>query len=695
MGQIDQKPAETYLRWVERLNRLLQHGGFLPQTEISAISAMANIFQSQGHYPTAEVFSIGLFSLGNAYRILGHERISSAFYSKAVHYNPNLVPAHYNLGNYHRRKRRFEQATACYERALKIEPDNYLTNVNLAAVYSEIGNWQEGVFSLVKAIQTSPNKPLAYQALSQLCQLHAAFSFLLDWVAGHPQKDGLGRLLVRNLQIGYSPPLGLHGVYITIPETDDLNTDYTKARVVAALADATSTVLRSSYSANSFRAFLTSLDHLAKEAAFIKFPEAQFTIHFLRSLVYAGQCLDAFSSSLGAGTDIMQEPIAFVLSCDEQQALFGDLTESDFRQTAWKEMEKAFLVAYRNGVGRNLDPLQLSGVLARNLIHLSSEANKLEKAIFYIEATRAMLQQAPEYEDLERLTRVTALRTFLKKDEAIVLFYYYEIVVDILLVIVVTADRIESYSRALDFTQMKGLEPRCFLTAHKHGIESVTSDVEEAFYRVLIEPLSSQLEGITNVSFVPYSYLRNIPVHLIGEHESLWNRSSTRTYRYLPSVRCLLRKHSSRRSMRRCIIVAYEGEKGTKLNVTEELSSISPYFDEVVVTSDLGERSLTAHIKNGNFDYLHIACHCGFDADRKEFFLRLEHGRHYLVSHAVLGYLNFCHVFLNACSTGKDVIDHAYGDSLVNAANVFFRDDVQTVVATFWPVADYDFVKVG
>ncbi|MBN2477473.1 MAG: CHAT domain-containing protein [Pirellulales bacterium] len=685
MGQIDQKPAETYLRWVDRLNRQLPQGT-LPQNDTIAISTMVDIFQTTGHYRTPEVFAIGLFALGNAFRMLGENRISAAFYAKAIDYNPKLVPAHYNLGNYHLRMQRFRRALACYGRALKIEPENYLVNVNLAAAHCNLGDWQIALPHLINAIHMAPDNPLACRALSNLCQLHGAFTYLFEFIDDHPHKDTLRRIVIRNLQIGYFPPMGLHGVYVELEETGDLDSDYSKAQVVGAIADATSTVLRSPNSAGSFRTYLTTLDTLETQASLIEFPEAQFAIHFLRSQVYAGQCLDAFTYSAGGADDIMQEPIAFLLNTEDRHSLFGSLSETDFRKSAWKELDNAFLVAYRNRLGKKLNQLQLSGVVARNLIHLSSENQDVERTIFYIEATRTMLQQTSGCVNVERFTQTTALRSHLKENEALVLFYYYEIVVDILLVVLVTSDRVESFKIALDFTKLEGLEPQNFLKAHREGIESVTARVESAFFDVLVKPLLARLAGTSSITFVPYSYLRNIPIHLVGGDSSLWNRSSSRTYRYLPSLRSLSLHASPSSSARRCIVISHAGESGRELKVTDEIAAISKYFDDVVVCNDFGDVAAVAKSSAGN--YMHVACHCEFDPDRREFFLKLKQGRRYIKSGDLRGCLLAHHVFLNACGTGRDVLDHAYGDSMVSLANVFFRDPVQTVVATFWPVAD-------
>src|SRR5262249_50102439 len=57
---------------------------------------------------------------------------------------PDFAEALNNLGNIFKTQGRIEEAAVCYERALRIRPDNVQARYNFALVLLAAGQWTEG-----------------------------------------------------------------------------------------------------------------------------------------------------------------------------------------------------------------------------------------------------------------------------------------------------------------------------------------------------------------------------------------------------------------------------------------------------------------------------------------------------------------------------------------------------------------------
>jgi tetratricopeptide (TPR) repeat protein len=593
MGNLESDPRGTYLRWVKRLHRQLAHREARARTdlpdpsvritlpneidkltpELEAISHIVHHFDASRNPPPQEVFAIGLFSLGRAFGLTGHQRVAVAFYAKALKYNPNLPQALHNLGNYHLRAGRFQQAYNHFSTALRFDPkeaDLCGTSISMSAVLAKLGRWREGLKCLLQAIRRNPEVQETYEALTRYCQNNSSFSLCLDtyeaMIRASSKAEYLRHIFRRNFRIGYFPFVGLHGIYISVNPGHPL--DGVRVRLLAALSDATSAALKTR-TAESFGDYLLLLRDLENRARWLKFSEILFTIHWLRGNVYAGQCLDAFSID---EMDFIQEPISFFLklSGDERRRLFGD---ADLLSAAFDEMNKAFCLALDERIAEELDRLQLSA-LERNLVHLSAAQGDAEQCLFYIEAGRAMFENKERVADVRLRTRLNFLREHLMEDEALVCFYIYEVVVDVLTIIVISKDLAALHQKNMDFTQKEGIAPKKFITMHREGIDSLSLSDELDIRNALIAPLIDKLGESRSITFIPYSYLRNTPIELIGYEQSLWNIFEHRTYRYLPNLELFIRPCSKVPSKRSCIAIAFAGVKNPILAIVHTKTAV-------------------------------------------------------------------------------------------------------------------------
>jgi hypothetical protein len=142
-----------------------------------------------------------------------------------------------------------------------------------------------------------------------------------------------------------------------------------------------------------------------------------------------------------------------------------------------------------------------------------------------------------------------------------------------LTIIVVRKDRADLYQNNMDFTEMEGVAPDKFITIHRNGIDSVTESDERHILVALITPLTDQLAERRSMTFIPYSYLRNAPIELIGYEKRLFSTFEDCTYRYLPSLELLKRPPSMVARKRSCIALAFGSVDNLVLSVEEEIAS--------------------------------------------------------------------------------------------------------------------------
>ena len=90
---------------------------------------------------------------------------AASLYCTAIAENPNLLDAHFNLGNLYRRMNRPMDAVGCYQAALRIDPNNSRAYLNLGLAAGDVGDANTAIECFRRAVNLAPNFPDAQNLL--------------------------------------------------------------------------------------------------------------------------------------------------------------------------------------------------------------------------------------------------------------------------------------------------------------------------------------------------------------------------------------------------------------------------------------------------------------------------------------------------------------------------------------------------
>ena len=145
--------------------------------------SFGSVFFQRGYYdPSAAFFGLALrddptsaeaqYGLGSVYlaqnkTIEARESFERAVKLKASY--PNTLPNSWNnLGLIAGRERRPDAAVACFERALRLDPDNVIALENLGSAYRQQKRWNEARKALERALEIDPRSPEANYTLGMV-----------------------------------------------------------------------------------------------------------------------------------------------------------------------------------------------------------------------------------------------------------------------------------------------------------------------------------------------------------------------------------------------------------------------------------------------------------------------------------------------------------------------------------------------
>src|SRR5208282_1952076 len=104
-------------------------------------------------------------NLGEAYRRLRRYPEAIACYQRAVRLNPSFAGAYYNLGNALRDRKEMRKAVACYRRALRLQPDMAGAHNNLGNALKDLHRPEEAVACYRRALALEPRFAEAHNNL--------------------------------------------------------------------------------------------------------------------------------------------------------------------------------------------------------------------------------------------------------------------------------------------------------------------------------------------------------------------------------------------------------------------------------------------------------------------------------------------------------------------------------------------------
>ncbi len=100
--------------------------------------------------------AIANFNQGQDWKKQGKFEQAIACFQKAIAADPNYIPAHNNLGTLLQQQNRLSEAITCYQNALKINPNSALTLTNLGSIYLIEGQLNQAEELLKRALELNP-----------------------------------------------------------------------------------------------------------------------------------------------------------------------------------------------------------------------------------------------------------------------------------------------------------------------------------------------------------------------------------------------------------------------------------------------------------------------------------------------------------------------------------------------------------
>ena len=100
--------------------------------------------------------AIANFNQGQDWKKQGKFEQAIACFQKAIAADPNYIPAHNNLGTLLQQQNRLSEAITCYQNALKINPNSALTLTNLGSIYLIKNQLNQAEELLNRALELNP-----------------------------------------------------------------------------------------------------------------------------------------------------------------------------------------------------------------------------------------------------------------------------------------------------------------------------------------------------------------------------------------------------------------------------------------------------------------------------------------------------------------------------------------------------------
>lgn len=105
-------------------------------------------------------------NLGGIYQDMGRHEDAVKALQKAIALEPGNFLAYGNLGGVYKSMGRMEEALACYKTAIQIYPNYASSHFNIGNLYKELGRREEAAAAYRRAVQIDPNYMLAYIQLA-------------------------------------------------------------------------------------------------------------------------------------------------------------------------------------------------------------------------------------------------------------------------------------------------------------------------------------------------------------------------------------------------------------------------------------------------------------------------------------------------------------------------------------------------
>lgn len=676
MGNFERDPAGTYQRLTNRLSRLRRRSAVLPEGEAKLIAMGMQLFHAwQLEAIDPHTTYLALAALGNAYRIFGYDRPATALYNKALQYDTEGLDTRLNIANCFQRRGKHELAIQHYEQLLSKDSSYYNGHVNMSISLRTLGMKAQAREHLLEAIALQPDKDMAYRALVQQCRESAEFEAFVIAFAQFPRAHHFEEFV----PIIFSLCCDCFGnpahPLIYIKPTSSTATIANTA-LLARMVDST---LDFKASKITFESYCCALRSISQEAGGNSFGELQITCHLLLTCAYGAANPEEVVLEATSGYDLSEAFTVFFPSASGQgsTAACPDVLEP---------LTTAFNILWSTpALAQNLNPYVVANFMMGYLVHLNYYRENADHVAFYIEAARTLFSDRPRSSRLETIRDVSTLRSRLASREGILVIYIAEVAGDIIYMMLLSNTNAVLFRANPDYLTESALKPSNFINASKNGLEFVSADVEDSLYRHLISPFEELLSELDRISIVPYSYFRNIPLHLLGGRLSMQEHYRF-SVEYLPSLASydFHRKYRAKS----CIFLGSGGGCDPDLDIAGELHAIQDYFIDGIKFFDDVTDATNSGLDLERFDYLHIAGHCGFDHETNGYYIALEGGKRFAEDLQPFLCRRGLHIFINSCRSGFERIENFNWDATVGLASSLLRNGCVELIATFWPVRD-------
>ncbi len=88
-----------------------------------------------------------------------------ACYEQALKLNPNLSQAHHNLGEIYSREEKWQAAISSYQKAIKLNPKFSWSHHSLGKAFANTHQWEKAIYSYQQALQLNPQAAVTYHCL--------------------------------------------------------------------------------------------------------------------------------------------------------------------------------------------------------------------------------------------------------------------------------------------------------------------------------------------------------------------------------------------------------------------------------------------------------------------------------------------------------------------------------------------------
>lgn len=120
------------------------------------------------------------YRLGDVFQGQGQLDLALKYYRQAISISPDYAAVHNNIGNVLKQKCQFQQAIEAFQQALKFEPDLDVAHNNLGNAFLELNQLEAAIDSYQQALKLNPNEPRYHYNLGNALKTQGKLEAAID-----------------------------------------------------------------------------------------------------------------------------------------------------------------------------------------------------------------------------------------------------------------------------------------------------------------------------------------------------------------------------------------------------------------------------------------------------------------------------------------------------------------------------------